>query len=218
MSSHTEAQDQTEPAAQGSGLWVRLAPWFSRLAALLGFGFIAAFLWQAGVFALLLPQTPVAPPVIDNPAEITSSDAKLTGFDKDNRPYWVAAEQGTQDGQNADIIHMKKITAQFSNTAGELFDVAAEGGDYSRSGNSITLKGNVRIVQGKRFTAEMPQALVKLKDKSLKAERDVVVNMASGEIRSQGMQTSDDGKSILFFNGVHAIFDESTPATGGTNP
>lgn len=218
MSSRTD-----EAASGGAGVppayqwWTRAAPWLSRLAALLGLGFMAAFAWQAGLFALLLPSTPGKPPDIANPAISTSLKPRLTGFDKDNNPYWITADQGTQDKKNADIVHLDRLTAQFSNKAGALYDVAADVGDYNRRLDSMRLRGHVRFVQGKRFTARMPEAMVVIKDKAISADRSVVVTLGSGTIRSEGLQITNDGNNILFFNGVHAVFD-AAPATGGQNP
>jgi LPS export ABC transporter protein LptC len=218
MSSHTEKADRPDPVVPPDlGPWTRLAPWFSRLAAVLGLGLVGAFLWQAGVFNALMPRPPAVPPRIDNPGESTSEGARLTGFDKDNHPYWIAAEKGRQDPARRDIIYLTKITAQFASKAGEQYDVSADGGYYDRRDASLNLRGNVHILQGKRFDARMPQATVMIAQKSLQTERAVVVTMATGEIRSEGLQITHDGNHILFFNGVHAIFG-GTPTSGGQSP
>jgi lipopolysaccharide export system protein LptC len=207
MSSHTDLSGAvTGRRARYLTGWARIAPLFSWLAAGLGVAFLGLFLLQAGFFALLLPDEPGAPPAIENPADVTSYETRLTGFDKDNQPYWVTAARGRQDDKNRDIMHLEQVAAQFSSKAGAVYDVTAESGKYSKKHSRVDLAGDVVIRQGDRFTARMNKARAFIKRKQLSSNVAVAVTFADGTIHAKGLQITDDGNTILFFNGVHARF------------
>jgi lipopolysaccharide export system protein LptC len=207
MSSHTEPSgDADSRHVRYATGWARLAPLFSWLAAGLGVAVLGLFLLQAGLFSYLQPHQPTKPPDIGNPTEVTSYGTKLTGFDKNNQPYWVTASRGHQDDKNGDLMHLEQVAAQFSSASGAVYDVTSKGADYSKKLSRVDLAGNVVISQGDRFTARMEKATALIKAKQVSSDVAVAVSFAGGSIQSMGMQITNDGNNILFLNGVRARF------------
>jgi LPS export ABC transporter protein LptC len=193
-------------AARRANARARLARGLGTLAAAMALGFLAVFLIQAGFFAALMPRPPTAPVVVENPEQITSSDATLAGFDREKQPYEVRAESGYQDKDKPNIVHLKKVTATFRKTTGEVYDVAANAALYDTKAKELELSGNVEIVEPGRFTARMERAHVVVEEKRLTSDAAIAVFFADGTIEAKGLEISNDGKTILFLNGVKARF------------
>jgi hypothetical protein len=73
----------------------------------------------------------------------------------------------------------------------------------------MDLEGKVMIVEAGRFTAAMEKAHIVMEKKNLVSNVPVVVEMDSGTITANGLQITNDGKNILFLNGVKARFTET---------
>jgi len=211
MSSHTEPLETgASRKAQLAVTWSRLSPLFSWLAAAIAIAFTAVFLWQAGVVSYLRPPEPIEPPPIESPTDTTTYEIKLTGYDKDNRPYAIIATKGRQDEANRDIMYLDQMLARFQNGAGSQYDITTTLGVYNKQDGSMDMRGDVVVKQGQRFTARMAQALAFIKTKSLSTTENVTVSFAEGTITSKGMEITDDGNRIRFFNGVKARFGQKT--------
>jgi lipopolysaccharide export system protein LptC len=214
MSSPT---DHDAGAARRAVRRAGLAPYLSWIAGLIGLGFVVVFLFQAGLFAYLVPGEKAALPSVENPDLITSHDSTLSGVDRDNQPYEVKAGRAWQDKDRPELVHMEEVAARFRKATGEAYDMNARAAHYDTKLMQLDLAGDVVIVQEKRFTARMAQAHITLADKKLTSGVAVVVEFGDGTIRANGLQITDDGADILFLNGVKARF-AAMPATGDTTP
>ena len=216
MSSPTEHHlDDADRLLQAARRRARLAPLLSWLALAFGLGLMAVFFIQAGLLSALIPKPKPVPPAVEMPEQISGSNARIAGFDRENQPYEVTAKKGYQDKENADLLHMQDLTGTFRRTSGQSFALFSETGLYDSKGKEMDLEGNVRIVQAGRFTATMAKAHVGLEQKNLVSNVPVVVETSTGTITANGMQVSNDGNNIKFLNGVKAKFGGS--ATNGDN-
>ncbi len=217
MSSPTDRQAfPGNDAARRANARARLARGLGILAAALALGFLAAFLIQAGIFATLMPKPPTAPVVVENPEQITSSDSTLAGFDRERQPYEVRAESGYQDKDKPNLVHLEKVAATFRKTTGEIYNLTARQALYDTKAKELALSGDVEIVERGRFTARMERAHVVVEEKKLTSDTAVTVTLADGSIEAHGLEISDDGKTILFLNGVKARFGlDAQPGKGG---
>lgn len=193
----------------------RLAPLLSGLALAFGLGLMAVFFIQAGLLSALIPKPKPIPPAVEMPEQISGSNARIAGFDRENQPYEVTAKKGYQDKENADLVHMQDLTGRFQRPSGQSFTLFSETGLYDSKGKEMDLEGNVRIVEAGRFTATMAKAHVGLEQKNLVSNVPVVVETSTGTITANGMQVSNDGNNIKFLNGVKAKFRGS--AINGDN-
>ena len=77
--------------------------------------------------------------------------------------------------------------------------------------------GNVLLEQKDRFKARMDRANVVVEQKRLTSDGPVAVDFGTGTVNANGLQITDDGRRILFLNGVKARFD-APQAKGDVNP
>ncbi len=209
MSSRTEYRlDDADRLLQAARRRARLAPLLSWLAFAFALGLMAVFFIQAGLLTALTPKPKPIPPTVEMPEQISGSNARIAGFDRENQPYEVNAKKGYQDKKNADLVHMQDLTGTFRKKTGQSFVLFSDTGLYDSKGKQMDLEGNVRIVEEGRFTATMAKAHVELEKKNLLSSVPVVVETATGTITANGMQISNDGNNIKFLNGVKARFSE----------
>jgi lipopolysaccharide export system protein LptC len=143
------------------------------------------------------------------PEQISGSYSRIAGFDNEKQPYEVTAKKGYQDKEVANLVHMEDLTGTFRRGSGQSYEVFSNTGLYDSKAKEMELKGNVRIVEAGRFTATMEKAHIEMEKKNLVANVPVLVEMGSGTITANGLKISNDGKNILFLNGVKARFTET---------
>ena len=216
MSSRTDPSTRhASGAARRAAAKARLAPVLSWLAAGVGLVFVLAFLIQAGLFAALVPAEKTTPVVIENPGQITAHESTVTGFDREKQPYEVTAVKGSQDKDRPELVHLETVTAKFLKTTGQTYDLTANTALYNTKIRELDLDGAVTIREGKRFTARMAKAHVVVEDKVLTSDTSVNVEFAGGTIVANGMHITNDGRNILFLNGVKARFGKEAAKGDG---
>ena len=210
MSSHIDYHaDETDRLLQAAGRRARLAPILSWVVTAFGLGLVAIFLLQAGFFSILRPKPKPATPTVEMPEQIVGSFSRIAGFDRENQPYEVTAKRGYQDKEKANLVHLESLVATFRRSSGQSFEVTSKTGVFDSKAKEMDLEGKVEIVEAGRFTATMEKAHIMMEKKNLVSDVPVVVEMGSGTIRANGLQITNDGKNILFLNGVKARFTET---------
>jgi len=184
----------------------RLAPIIGWLALAGGIALLASFFWQAGLFNSLMPKPPAQPVVVANPEQGAANTASVTGFDKDNQPYSFTSETALQDKTEPHKVHLTGVAGRFQRNSGETITLGANGGLYDTDAKTLDLEGAVRIVSVGRFTADMERAHVDTTTKKMTSDKPVTVVFGSGTINANGLEITDDGKSILFKDRVRAKF------------
>ena len=202
----------TDVAAARALRWARLSGQLSWLAGVVGLGFVLAFLAQAGLFATLLPDEPAAPTAV-HPDRITATQSTVNGMDRENQPYEVKAKRGWQDEATPTLVHLETVEGRFRKASGAGYTLNADTGVYDTKLKALDLAGRVTIVQKDRFTAVMDKAHVLVEEKRMQSDSAVDVTFGNGTITANGMEITDDGARILFFNGVKASFG-AAPAKG----
>jgi LPS export ABC transporter protein LptC len=196
MSSRTEQASARAKAAPVLSMLVLAATGLGAL----------AYLYQAGLFSGLAPKTPVSSPSAEKPSQVTSGNASVSGYDKDKLPYTVNAQKGFQDAANDKVIHLETVAGEFQRAAGGPIKVDAKTAKYDSTAKHLMLEGSVVIKDDGRYTATMEKAEVAMEDKKMTSDVPVVVTMQNGTIAANGLAITNDGKNILFTNGVKAHF------------
>ena len=174
------------------------------------------FLIQAGLFQALMPGEEVTGGPLPNPDQIIATDSTVNGLDKENQPYVVTAARGWQDEKIPSLVHLETVDGRFRRATGAEYTLNARTGRYDTKVKELDLEGNVTIVEKDRFTATMDKAHVVVEEKKLTSDVPVDVQFAGGSIQANGVQITDDGRYILFLNGVKARFSQSSTAQGET--
>lgn len=187
----------------------RLSPLLAWAAAAIGLAFVTLFVAQAGLFATLVPREKAPPVILDKPEQITSRDSILTGFDREKQPYELRAERGIQDKDRPELVHLETLTGKFLKSTGQSYTLSANAGRYDSDRRELDLEGDVNITELGRFTARMAKAHVVVADKKLTSDSPVTVEFAGGTIEARGLQITDNGRNILFLNGVKTRYSEA---------
>ena len=210
MSSHTEYNPgHTDRLLQAARRRARLAPILSWAVVALGLGLVAMFLLQAGILSVLQPKPKPVPVTIEKPEQIVGSFSRIAGFDREKQPYEVTAKKGYQDKEKDNLVHLEELVATFRRSSGQAYEISSNTGLYDSKAKEMDLEGKVEIVEAGRFTANMEKAHIVMEKKNLVSNVPVVVEMDSGTITANGLKITNDGKNILFLNGVKARFTET---------
>lgn len=208
MSLHIDARpDATERLLQAATRRARLAPVLSWAALAFAAGLAIMFLVEAGFFSALRPKPQAPAPTVEMPEQIAGSFARIAGFDREKQPYEITAKKGYQDKETADLVHLEDLAGTFRRKLGDSFGLHSNTGLYYAKAKQMDLEGNVRIIEKGRFTATMAKAHVDLEKKDLVSSVPVLVETNTGTIAANGLKISNDGKNILFLNGVKARFN-----------
>jgi LPS export ABC transporter protein LptC len=210
MSSRTEfSNDGTDRLLRSAATRARLAPLLSIAAGAIGLGFMLLFMFQSGFFSALLPTSKKAPVVVERPEQITGEQSRIVGFDKNQLPYEITAVTGYQDKTNSDLAHLQTVVGKFKKKTGETIEMLSNTALYDSKSRQLDMQGNVTIRRQGDYTATMDNARVDVETKDLVSNVPVVVETATGTVYANGMKISNDGKTIVFLNGVKARFEEA---------
>jgi lipopolysaccharide export system protein LptC len=205
-----QVRDNTDRMFQAASRRARLAPLFSLIAACIGLGFVLLFVIQFGGFSVFFSTEKPVEFAVEKPEQITGGNARIAGFDKEQQPYEITAQKGFQDKENPDIAHLETVVGNFKKKTGEIVQITSQKAAYQAKTKQMDMQGDVKIVQVGRFTATMDKAHVDMQTKDLVSDTSVVVDMAGGTIHANGMKISNDGKTIVFLNGVKARLEDAS--------
>jgi lipopolysaccharide export system protein LptC len=177
---------------------------------------MAMLAYQAGTFSTLVPARPdVEPDTAQQAApkqareEITVSDSRFTGFDKNDQPFSISAKNAVQDENNSSRVLLVSVEAEIRRKTGQDVSIRSDQAIYDADSKTIDLEGDVRLSAKSGIVARMSAARVDIGQHRLRTEVPVHVVHPRAVIRSNGMEIGDDGARILFFNGVRARFGEA---------
>lgn len=179
---------------------------------------LVVFVWQAGTFSNLVPRPPEPAEAPVNAKQFAAASSRFTGFDNTNQPYRVEAASALQDAADANKVHLDGVSGELNRQTGEKLELNATGGLYDSKARLLDLQGGVRMQSEGRFSAEMDRARVDVAAKTIRSEVPVTVTLPSGVIAANGMEITDDGKRILFFNRVKVTLRGSGASKGTTAP
>ena len=194
---------------------VRRATVFSWLVLALTASLVAVFVIKAGVFASLFGRKPPAAVNLPLPDQVSSGVSSITGFDKDGQPYELTSQSVLQDEQNSDLAHLKQITGVLRKKNGKKLLMKARTGEYNADKRVLDLAGRIKLVSQGEYTAFLEKARVTLKEKRLYANVPVTVIFDRGTIRANGVDISENGNRVLFFDGVVTRFDSDSASVSG---
>ena len=187
----------------------RVLGWLFSAVALAMMGLLA---YQAGTFSSLIPTpVPSGGEAVGNtsPApeeEITVTDSRFTGFDKNDQPFSISARNAVQDENDASKVRLQSVDAEVRHKSGQQIAIKSNEAVYNSNSKTIDLQGDVRISSTGGFDARMAKARVDIERHRLRSEVPVKVVHPRGFIQANGMEIEDDGARILFFNRVKARF------------
>jgi len=186
----------------------------NRMVSAMAWGCVAVLTLSLGTFAIYAGLFEGDAP---NPAtEISGEDLKdtlnvgdlqFTGYDKKNQAYAVSATSAQQDKDKPNVIYLDQVRAELKiRRSGDIVFVRSDRGTYDTETEVMLLEDNIKMQSTNGYSANLKSAKVWLNEGRVYSDEAVVVNTASGTIRSNGVEMWDSGKRIRFTKRVKAVF------------
>jgi lipopolysaccharide export system protein LptC len=203
----TGTASAAEKLARQANLRVKISKFLGLGAGVFGLAALVAFLVQSGFFSSFLPQPVVAPEILPNASVISGTESRISGLDKENLPYEIAAKKGVQDKTSDHLVHLETVSGVFHRPNNKRVNLNSLSALYDAKTKAMTLMGDVVFEEPGRYIARMQKANVNLDDKSLVSESPVHVDMATGTVEADSLEIMDNGKRSLFKGRVKAVFE-----------
>jgi lipopolysaccharide export system protein LptC len=166
----------------------------------------AVFLVHIARFEATAPSRPASEAAAPLSNEVVVTDSMLTGFDDDNQPYKVTAASAVQDAAEPNRVHLNTVAGELRRRSGDILSLAARTALFDSKTERLALEGDVRLVAAGRFEASMAKADVTLTDKRLRSQSPVSVTFDRGRITAGGLEITEDGNRVVFFNRAKVTF------------
>jgi lipopolysaccharide export system protein LptC len=125
---------------------------------------------------------------------ITVESPKITGLQKNGRPYEVTARAGMQDTTIPNIVELLDIDAKIGLSDASTLQVTAARGMYDSSNDHLALDGSTRIMNNVGYTIFMKTAQINFKTGALISKDPVNVLLQGGRIAANHLDIENDDK------------------------
>ncbi len=196
------------PRAPGASR-ARILRWASRITIALTLGLVLMFVLQIARFDALRPPKRSASEEAPPASQITAERSTIAGFDNEQQPFAVDARTAEQDAEKSNIVHLTAVDGRLRKTDGTVMTVTASRGIYDTDIKVLDLKGDVKLASTGKFVASMDKARVFMEQKKLYSDVPVTVSLKHGTIAAGGVEITDQGNRILFFNRVRTTYTAS---------
>jgi len=164
---------------------------------------IGVFLFSSGIVQnILAPESVEVQPVIaENTVEMIQP--RMSGLDKKDRAYELSAQTATQSTDDPTKVTLENITGSLMlNESDGKVTMSAKSGFMDSETNFLQLRKDIIITSKKGYTAYLTSADAKLKQKYVISNDPVLIVWDDGSIKANGLEVSDSGNVIRFFNRV----------------
>ncbi len=172
-------------------------------------GLVLVFVVQISRFDALRPPKRSASEQTPPASQITAGHSTIAGFDNEQQPFAVDARKAQQDAEKSNIVHLTTVDGDLKKKDGTVMTVSASRGIYDTDIKVLDLKGDVKLASAGKFVATMDKARVFLEQKRLYSDVPVTVSLKHGTIDAGGVEITDQGNRILFFNRVRTTYTPS---------
>ncbi len=184
----------------------RILRWASLATIALTLGLVLLFVIQIARFDALRPPKRSASEQAPPSSQITTGHSTIAGFDNEQQPFVVDARKAEQDAEKSNIVHLTAVDGDLKKKDGTVMAVSAIRGIYDTDLKVLDLEGDVKLASVGKFVATMDKARVFLEQKKLYSDVPVKVKLEHGTIDAGGMEITDQGNRILFFNRVKTTY------------
>jgi lipopolysaccharide export system protein LptC len=180
----------------------------------------AAFVWRVvhDPRSSLGPQLEMASMGLTG-ATITMQSPRLTGFDKEQRPYEVTAVRAEQSLVEPSKIDLTEMNARMVMRDKGWVTLAALQGHLDTEHKLLGLKGSVKLKNELGDNARLESARVDFGGGTVHSDEPVELNVGRNTLTAQKMQILDNGDRAIFEGKVvMTLRPESKTATEGAAP
>ncbi len=146
-------------------------------------------------------------PISVSGTRVVMERPRLTGFQKDTRPYEVTAEEASQDVRKPTLIDLKTLRARVTmDDAGAVGRLEAATGRFDTQKEILELTKDVHVTSSSGYSADLKSATVDFKAGSVVSRESVRVGVSNGVVEAETMAIADSGKVITFEGNVRSVF------------
>ena len=145
--------------------------------------------------------------------KITLDLPKISGLQRNGRPFEIKARSGTQDIAVPNVIELLGIESRLGTADTSTTWVSAARGIYDSLHDKLALEGDIHIKNSTGYDIWLKTARIDFKTGGLVSEEPVKVVLGGGMIAAKELDVSDNGHKISFGGEVTSTID-----TGGTEP
>jgi lipopolysaccharide export system protein LptC len=154
-----------------------------------------------------LPQNISIGQVVLEGTRVTVETPKISGLQKDGRPYEVKARSGIQDTTTPNVVELLGIDAKIGTEDASTVQVTAAHGVYDGARDQIALQGDVRIWNDAGYDIRAETATMDFKTGVLGSDKPVNVILNGGTIAANRMDIRDNGRRISFEGAVKSLIE-----------
>lgn len=123
---------------------------------------------------------------------------KMSGFNRDNRPYELVASQAKQDLKNPGIINMENLHATVPMQEKIYADIKAKTGIYNSDKEWLSLNEDIEINSQDGTKILLKSAEIDLSKGNLTSQNPVFVSTSNTEITADQVEVTNNGEIIIF--------------------
>jgi lipopolysaccharide export system protein LptC len=151
-----------------------------------------------------------APMTGDRPDYASLDRPRLSGFDRTDRPYTLAAERATQRGRDDTAVDLIAPRIELSAPNGRRIQIWSDAGRFDRTESYMDFASNVtaRDDRGNSIVAE--RLRVDPRAGSMTSDRPVRGDGPDGEVDAEGIDVRAHGDRVIFTGRVRLILQPTT--------
>ncbi|KAA2235830.1 LPS export ABC transporter periplasmic protein LptC [Salinarimonas soli] len=140
--------------------------------------------------------------------KITMEQPRLTGFQKDTRPYEITASHATQDVRRPTEVELVTMRGRLTlDDKGTKAHLEAARGIFDTKNERLELRDHVVVTTDSGYKAQLRSASIDFKANSVVSRDGVRVEIPGGTIESDDLQVSDGGRRMVFEGRVRSAFN-----------
>ncbi|HYF54866.1 MAG TPA: LPS export ABC transporter periplasmic protein LptC [Salinarimonas sp.] len=148
--------------------------------------------------------------------KITMEQPRLTGFQKDSRPYDITAAQAVQDVRRPTIVELVTMRGRMTvDEVGTQARLEAARGVFDTQKEQLELRDDIVVTTDSGYRGTLRRASIDFKAGTVVSKEPVRIEMPNGTIEADSLEVVDNGRRITFEGRVRSEFaaPSSTPVT-----
>lgn len=173
--------------------------------------FLALIVVMAGLVWPLLTGEVVRVPVGRAPVGGDRTDyasldrPRLSGLDRTDRPYSLAAERATQRGRDDTVIDLTAPRIELTARNGRRIEVWSDSGRFDRTESHMDFAGNVTARDDRGNTVVAERLRVDPRAGSMISDRPIRGDGPDGEVDAEGIEVRGHGERVIFTGRVRLL-------------
>lgn len=173
--------------------------------------FIALTIVMAGLVWPLLDGDVVRMPVGRAPVMGHRTDyasleqPRLSGLDRTNRPYSLAAERAIQRGRDDALIDLQAPRIELMARNGRRVEVWSDTGQFDRARNRLSFSGHVTTRDDRGNTMMAERLRVDPRAGSMTSDRPISADGPDGKVDADGLDVRGHGDRVIFTGRVRLL-------------